>query len=629
MKLEKVRSHFLPTIGLLSLLWILPAAHASQGGSSGGGGAACVGPDGQLSTLYYCGAYQEPMPTTPVQPAPPLSIDGPSEQPADLAALEKYISDFPYLTQIQKAEITNAMYPSFTRKYFSTVVPPDLTAPIVDRIKAEFQRATGLDPSHLTLYAVTDTNAHMDNYSSPIQVTYLLPAYFALQTQEQRMVALFHENLWVLNPNADYSTIIGREMAFEAIMAQPNNTERLSDFVQRMEGDVITHGTMTLTLRQDIESGALAGFVNSNNEFSNLQLFGKDAISCLNSSAAQSDENSLQICATSYEDYLDDLRRTYPKSNFLALMDDQAKHLFESINGNVWSQYNFPSSALYNLISFANGDEGNRVSAQFFSISNNFPGEWNAYAAGLPHIFWSLADKDKNGIVSKFSQQTGPALTTDQVMIHVDTSAQGAVNGPLSTASTSFPSSAEGGTHLYTFDLQARTLGTMIEQIGGSISLASLFGQNTLDCIVKESTASDDSAERLKLLQTNCFPLLKTQLQSLSDLYPQSQIIRFLSHELTPSMDARGFGIVELTLRSCTFLGLGCSTTQTARIDDWVRNTKNDLKLQDIYVSLDQTKGILFESDTSIDNSNSNSGNVFSIPLYLGTAGQSSSASQQ
>jgi hypothetical protein len=592
-----------------------------MGAGSTGGGASCTDANGKPTTLYYCGAYQEPTATPPVIPAP-LSIDGPSEKPADLDDLRNYILRIPYLTN---RGILDVMQPSFTRKYFSTVAPPDLTAPIVARIKAEFQSATGINASHLTLYAVTDTQAHMDNYADPIQVTYLLPAYFALPTKEQRMVALFHENLWVLEPKADYPTIIGQELAFEAVMTEPNNTARLLDFVKKMEGDKgSTPGTMTLNLREDIESGALKGFIDSNGNFTNLQLFGKDTIDCINHvEAAAYDISSLKMCAATYLDYLDSLRRTYPKSNFLALVGDEAKKLFAEetsfqVNPSSYTpDLLYPSAAFFNLVSFANGDNDAAVKFQGAKYEN-----WNAYKPGTTHLCWSLAEKDSNGGIVVQEGNLGPHLTTDLVVIHVDTSDNGAQIGPLSTTPTPFPSDPAGGARMAKFDDATEAFESFDDYSNFNIEdpdfkkgipLTDIFGDHFLNCVVKQSHASDDPSERLKLLQQVCYPMLDAQFQvTLQVMASNSQVAQFLQSELTPSMDKRGFGIFEFNIQSCTnkpHHKTKCTTTQSTRIDDLVRNVSGGASPFDgMVLKLDESDGTLYSIDST--------GSSLVIPLY-------------
>src|ERR1017187_7472196 len=162
---------------VLGILALFVSAQAFCGSEGKGGGAGCTNPDGSLNTLYYCGAYKEPSsgvitgPVTYPQPPPPSINDGPSQIPPELQALQDYISNFPYLSLKTKTILLDAMKPSFIRRYFQTVMPPELTAPIVVRIKAEFQRATGLDINNLQLYGVTDVNASISNYRDKVPVT--------------------------------------------------------------------------------------------------------------------------------------------------------------------------------------------------------------------------------------------------------------------------------------------------------------------------------------------------------------------------------------------------------------------------------------------------------------------------
>jgi hypothetical protein len=343
------------TILLLGIVALSSSFAFAVGNEGSGGGAACVDQKGNPITLYYCGAYNSPIPIIPTQPAPPLSTDAPSENPPELAVLEKTIAQFPYLEKRTRAALLEAIKPSFIRKYFTASAPPNLTAPLVARIKGEFQRATGIDPIHLELYAITDTNAHISNYGPAVTITYLLPLYTVLPTTEQKVVALFHESLWALAPNATYETIVDSETAFEAVLAKPNDTARLLDFVSKIDALVDSldgnsenayagrtyAGLNALLLKSDMESGALSGFLTPNGEFTNLQLFGQANIKCFKDVSGfparagdpegmDFSAGSSEICAAMYMDYLDGLRRTYPKSQFLARVGDEAKTILHN-----------------------------------------------------------------------------------------------------------------------------------------------------------------------------------------------------------------------------------------------------------------------------------------------------------
>ncbi len=331
----------------------LSLSNAFAGPRDSAGGAGCVNSKGQVNTLYYCGAYHGPIVNAPAAPAPALSTDNPSEQIPEVTALEQYITSLPYLDEMDKGTILNAVVPSFTRKYFSTSNPPGVTAPIVSRIKAEFQAASGLGSKNLVLYGVTDVNAKMDNYDDRIEVTYLLPAFFALPTPEERMVALFHENLWVMFPNTDYSTIIGIEMAFESMVAQPDNAQRAVDFVTRFAsqnsnasetffngGTIFPDGTrfeitnrsmvwfgqysgyLTLLVKNDLQTGALEGFVNSQGQISVAQLFGPPSIAnCILGIDSMDSCGGVYELSINYKNYVDGICRKYPKSLYLAYLD--------------------------------------------------------------------------------------------------------------------------------------------------------------------------------------------------------------------------------------------------------------------------------------------------------------------
>lgn len=337
-KMKKIHLFTTAIAGVLTAL--SPLSFAAMGNEGSGGGAGCPQSDGSVITLLECGAYQEPQSQVPTPPSPPTAIDGPSETPDGLNDLVNYINAFPYLEAKDKQTLLGAIQPSFYRKYFSVDSAPDLTQPIVDRIKGEFQRATGLQPSQLILYGVTDTQAKLTNSDHQAQITYLLPAFRNLKTKEEKMTALVHENYWVLHPSATYLDVVTAEMAFEAAMQKPDDIARVIQYVKSVIGNTTSPRIMQLVLKQDLASGALNGFANSQGQFTNMDLFGRDNIQCewnaINLYRSESESHDEQtyfradpdfqqaedICKTKLLDYRDALLRKYPQSAFLASMKD-------------------------------------------------------------------------------------------------------------------------------------------------------------------------------------------------------------------------------------------------------------------------------------------------------------------
>jgi hypothetical protein len=312
------------------------AAHLSfAGAGSGGGGAGCPQSDGSVITLLECGARQDPDPNPTFDPPPgPSAIDAPSQTPDGLAELQNYIKNYPYLDDAQKKVMLDAFQPTFYRKYFFVDNAPDLTYSIVERIKGEFQRATGLDRSQLILYGVTDTSAHISNSDQPVQITYLLPAFRQLKTMEEKMTALYHENYWVVHPSATYLEVVNAEMAFEAAMQKPGDAQKQIDYIRGFTQ--WSPALQKLFLQKDFETGALKGFANDKNEITNIELFGSDVISCFNGlDGTGSYGSNWNACQTEFLDHRDSLLRSFPNSLFLASirsigqsMDTRAPNLF-------------------------------------------------------------------------------------------------------------------------------------------------------------------------------------------------------------------------------------------------------------------------------------------------------------
>ena len=422
----------------ISVTLMAPFAHAVLGGTDSGGGAGCIGPDGKMATLYYCGAYLGTRPTQVVPPPKPLSIDGPSQTPSEVKELLQYVSKQTYLSPETRETLIRAIQPSFKRKYFSTLSPPELTAPLVARIKEEFHRATGLDSQNLSLYAVTDTQAHVSNYDGKAQVTYLLPAFFALPTLEQKMVALFHESLWVFQPDADYSTIVAQEIAFEAVIARPGRPAREFDFLKKIQGEKVTTGLVSLAIQSDLQTGALDGFVSKQGELSSLKLIGLSNIKCFNktinmaTAKAKSDDTTVgpelkdlsDQCVTDYENYLDGLRRSFPRSIFLAVVgSSESKELLDRVRISTGSDI-YPNTILRSLNYFicyiAGRGDYERITTCGVEID---PTE----AKGTVNLLLALEKSQPNGWLDR----TLETIKESAVMIRLQSSAEGAKNGAL------------------------------------------------------------------------------------------------------------------------------------------------------------------------------------------------------
>ena len=180
-------------------------------GSEGVGGGAGVKKNGVYKTFYSAGLYVEP-----------TYVD--AEEIPGLSETIESISNMEFLSISTKALLINALVPGENRQYF-IAKPEGLTKEIHTKLLEEFSKATGENPDNINLFGLTDKKQ---------RITYLLPDFFQLETLNERQAALLHEALWIARPNFKYSDIIQTEMAFQAILENPNNNGAIIDFATRV-----------------------------------------------------------------------------------------------------------------------------------------------------------------------------------------------------------------------------------------------------------------------------------------------------------------------------------------------------------------------------------------------------------
>lgn len=109
------------------------------------------------------------------------------------------------LTVSAKGELKRAFYPISERRYFnlpSEELSPEKRTELLNEYKKILQDDVPLE--NLVLYAITVGSE-----------TYILPEFYELTDDIQRAAILFHEGLWVLNPDLKYAFIVDAEMVFE------------------------------------------------------------------------------------------------------------------------------------------------------------------------------------------------------------------------------------------------------------------------------------------------------------------------------------------------------------------------------------------------------------------------------
>jgi hypothetical protein len=238
---------------ILSLF--IGATAFAAGGIEGGNGGAGIDRNGRYMTFYSAGLYTEPQPISGVGPDVIPGVD----------ALIAFAQQFPYWSAQEKSFLINAAMPSSTHEYYK-VLGDQFGAQTKARLLAEFARVTGQPVQSLELFAVTDTQKRQ---------TFLLPAFYSLSTADQ-VAIMFHENYWLLFPNADYNTVVAAEMAFQAVFSAPTDPARIMDLLSKY-GD--SDETLQVMAKEDQASGALKGLLTAKG-IPMAQLLGDAVVHC-------------------------------------------------------------------------------------------------------------------------------------------------------------------------------------------------------------------------------------------------------------------------------------------------------------------------------------------------------------
>lgn len=160
---------------------------------NGGGGISI---NGEVATFYSAELKILP------EPLPPNE---------DFIKLEELLGKLSIPNRV-KVELFQNIQPSYTRRYYS-VDQNYVNSALLEKIKLEYSRITGLDIKNLTVFALTDPET---------QITLLLPDYFKLTPSEKRAI-LFHESLWINNRVKNYSEMLKIEKSAQIYFTFPDD----------------------------------------------------------------------------------------------------------------------------------------------------------------------------------------------------------------------------------------------------------------------------------------------------------------------------------------------------------------------------------------------------------------------
>ena len=120
------------------------------------------------------------------------------------------------------------------------------------------------------------------------------------------MTILFHETLWLLLKDLDYNHVVSAEMAFQAVLNQPNNFNRVADLLKNYGTN---NDRLQFAIAADLKTNALKTLL-SNGKLSVGKLFSADWFKCYN---AESDKTS---CLRLVVPYVYELTQKYPEFVF-------------------------------------------------------------------------------------------------------------------------------------------------------------------------------------------------------------------------------------------------------------------------------------------------------------------------
>lgn len=289
----------------------LVGAEALTGGVVGNGGGG-VAIDGRYVTFYTAGLYIEPQERT-------------DQTVPNLQTLVSAIEKMKFLSSFTKAQLESTILPSPGHTYFAADASK-FDATTQARLIAEYARVTNVPTERLVLFAITDTNARQ---------TFLLPNFFQLSAMDQ-MAILFHESYWLMHPSATYDDVISAEIAFEAVLAKPDDGLRILDLIQHVG---TPSDQLLYALQTDKSTAALKGLVNGKNQVSLVALFGKDFLNCVAAGDRHpfTDSQAQPACQTFVLVHFNQLQQKYPKSILIPFFlsrvgrgDSEAPNLFWS-----------------------------------------------------------------------------------------------------------------------------------------------------------------------------------------------------------------------------------------------------------------------------------------------------------
>jgi hypothetical protein len=292
---------------------------ATQKVSGNGGGG--LKENGVYKTFYSAGVFVNP------------------EAETEIPGADLYVKTITSLAgeNASTSILLESALPIGERKFYR-VLESKVDDQVMSRLLEEYSRVVNQPKNTITLFAITDFGQ---------KITYLLPSFYLLSEVEQAAI-LFHEALWILNPESDYTAIIAAEISFQRFVAMQSAGKfdlELPNFLKKLLKD--PRIPFNSAVSSDASSMAAPEIVSSNKTIKMKYLLA----------------NNLSLCSERFERYRVKSniwgRDTY-ESNYqlkCSLKKENINSLFVLIK-------KFPKSfMLKNLLDFISG--GNEVELDY------------------------------------------------------------------------------------------------------------------------------------------------------------------------------------------------------------------------------------------------------------------------
>lgn len=211
-------------------------AVAKEGGDIGNGGGG-IFRDGKYLTFG----------SAKIQIGAPLLTNIPG-----LAMASEVIEKMPLVNQA-KTKIWTSLQSSGERRYFQ-IEKKDIEPKKYEELISKYREALKQKGAgnEIVVYAITIDKE-----------TFLLPEFYLLKEAEQAAI-LFHESLWVLNPDLDYKTVIDAEIAFQSYIENSNGKYGFSESLCMSAELALEDETLCVisAAQEDLKQGRLQPFLN-------------------------------------------------------------------------------------------------------------------------------------------------------------------------------------------------------------------------------------------------------------------------------------------------------------------------------------------------------------------------------